>query len=569
MHSITAKSDNLDSFREGSYVFDNEHSDVRVLAGHRASIVFPTLPTATSTDFHNVILKGEVIGLDFSASQEIATPKFRKGFSIHAQTYPLWPAARALHEKGVADGKAFLAGTGVTIVGAEASECPKVLYLDKVHLKLDLDVITADPQLLRLTCERVNQVTGRQTYLLAVGENLILVAPASWILQDHTAILQGAKQDPKTAIPIIKLPVVFPTIGSKILYSDANQENRFAIIRDFDVVGGGQRVEVTISDSHTGDSTSMLYSRIYVTRMEDVLNPKIQRVITPKEYATIKITYIEDGRDHIFKQLTKWGMWRICSDDKGLKVLTATYTKDKKTKPEYKWMFADEVIGRKDLNLVSFEDGDVTIDGKSHRIKYRSERSDPLVPEIYLHDIPLDKSKDETKEGAKSRVTIDRFCFNAVIGTAEIVVAGGKKVSCYFSTKNGMDLSMSSTPLFAPLQPTGRPVVDVKNFNWVIGYQGKAKEKGHEAEIVLYWTYVTPGLRNFYTWVSRRGQHESFVGKKSAELRALFECSLYPNLVDAYNFMVEGLKTTNPTRFSAWTTWFVRHCLAIDQSDLL
>ncbi len=559
MNSIISKSDNLDSFRDGSYVFDNEHSDVRVLAGHRASIVFPTLPTAQSTDLHNVILKGEVVALDFSAGREITTPKFRKGFTIHAQNYPLWPLAKAIHEKGIADGKAYVAGTGVTIIGAEASECPKVLYLDKVHLKLDSDIVTTNPALLRLTCERVNDITGRQTYLVEMGGALILVAPAAWVLQDHTAILQGAKQDPKTAIPIIKIPVVFPTIGSKILYSNSSQEMRFAIIHDFEVVGGGTRVEITVTDSHTGESINLPYSRIYVTRMEDVLHKQIHRVITPKEYATIKTSYIEDGRDLIFKQLTKWGMWRICTGDKGLKVLTATYTKDKKTKPEYKWMFPTEVIGRTDLNLVSFDDGDVTIDGKPHRITYRSERADPTANEIYLHDIPLEAA----------RVELTSFRFNAAIGTAEITLAGGKKATCYFSTKNGMDLSMSSTPLFAPLQPTGRPVVDVKNFEWVLGYTGKGKEKGHEADTVLYWTYVTPGLRNFYTWVSRRGQHESFVGKKSAELRVLFECTLYPNLVDAYNFMVDGLRPTNPTRYSAWTTWFVRHCLAIDINDLL
>lgn len=563
MNSVISKSDNLDSFRDGSYVFDNEHSDVRVLAGHRASIVFPTLPNAQSTDFHNVILKGEVVGLDFLPGREIPIPKFRKGFVIHAQTYPLWPFARALHEKGVAEAKAFNTSTGITVIGAESAECPRLLTLHKVHLKLDEDVVTANPQLLRLSCERSNQITGRQSYLVEVGGALILVAPATWILQDLTAIQQGVKQDPKTAVPIIKVPVVFPTIGSKILYTDAAQESRFAVIRDFDVVAAGTRIEATITDSHTGDLIRLPYSRVYVTRMEDVLNPKIQRVITPKEYSAIRTSYIEDGRDHIFKQITKWGMWRICSGDKGLKVLTATYTKDKKAKPEYKWMFAEEVIGRTDLNLVSFEDGDATIDGKSHRITYRSERSDPNSTEIYIHDIPKED------KALKPGVTIDRFCFNAVIGTAEIAVAGGKKISCYFSTKNGMDLSMSSTPLFAPLQPTGRPVVDVKDFNWVLGYTGKGKEKGHEAETVLYWTYVTPGLRNFYTWVARRGQHESFAGKKSAELRVLFECALYPNLVDAYNFMVDGIRPSNPTRFSAWTTWFIRHCLAIDLNDLL
>lgn len=565
MNSVISKTDNLDSFREGSYVFDNEHSDVRVLAGHRASVVFPTLQTAQSTDFQNLILRGEVVALDFSAGPEITTPKFKKSFTILGQNFPLWPAAKAIHEKGVADGKAFAVSTGVTVIGAESSECPKLLYLDRIHLKLDDGSIESG--LLRLTCERVNQITGHQTYFVEVGGSIILVAPAAWILQDHTAILQGAKQDPKNAVPIIKVPVVFPTIGSKILYTDANQEMHFAVIHDFEVVGAGTRVEVTVSDSHTGVTSNLPYSRIYVTKMEDVLNPKIHRVITPKEYANIHSSYIEDGRDHIFKQLIKWGMWKICTGDKGLKVLTATYTKDKKAKPEYKWMFPDDVIGRTDLNIVSFEDGEVTIDGKSNRITYRSERADPSVSEIYLHDVP--KSKDAKEKDEDSKVKITSFRFNAVIGTAEIGLPGGKKLSAYFSTKNGMDFSMSSTPLFAPLQPTGRPVIDVKDFNWVLGYTGKGKEKGHEAETVLYWTYVTPGLRNFYLWVSRRGQHESFVGKKSAELRALFECTMYPNLVDAYNFMVDGLKPSNPTRFSAWTTWFVRHCLAIDIQDLL
>lgn len=558
------KTDNLDSFRDGSYVFDNEHSDVRVLTGHRASIVFPTLPTAQSTTFQNVILKGEVVGLDFAASGKIENPKFRKSFTIHGQTYPLWPLAKALHEKGVADGKAFQAGSGVTIIGAETFECPKLMYLDKVHLKLDEDIVTLDHQLLRLTCERVNQITGRHTYLLDVGGSLILVAPAAWILQDHTAIYQGAKQDLKNAIPIIKAPVVFPTIGGKILYTDANQEMRFAIIRDFSVISGGTHIEATVSDSHSGEIVTLPYSRIYVTRMEDVLHPKIHKVITPKDYANIKITYMDDGRDYIFKQLTKWGMWRISSSDKGLKVLTATFPKDKKTKPEYKWMSSEDVIGRTDLNIVSFVDGDVTVDGKSHPITYRSERQEPETSEMYLHDIPTNKEEIDDK-----KVSIERFCFNAVIGTASITVPGGKTVTCYFSTKNGMDISMSSTPLFAPLQPTARPIVDVKNLTWVLGYTGKGREKGYEDKTVLYWTYVTPGLRNFYTWVSRRGQHELFVGKKSSELREMFECKVYPNLVDAYNFMVDGVRVSNPTRFSAWTTWFIRNCLAIDIQDLL
>jgi hypothetical protein len=569
MNSVS-KTDNLESFRNGSYVFDSQHSDVRVLAGHRASIVFPTLSTPTETDFHNIIVRGEVVFLEFAASRELATPNMtKKGFTIHGQSYPLWPAAKSIHDKGVIDGKASLLSTGVTIIGAESSECPRLLYLSKVHLMLDADSFDGRPEILRNLCPTINTITGRQTSVIELSGTFILIAPAAWILQDHTAIAQAAKNDSGKAVPIIKRPVVFPTIGSKILYVDETNSSHFAVIKDFDVVMNGTKTQVVIIDSQTKKESLLPYSKIYVTREEDILNPRIQRVITTKEYPAVKTTYIEDGRDYIHKQLTKWGMWRICTEEKGLKVLTSTWPKSKKEKPECRWLFPLEVIGRDDLNIVSFEEGDVTIDGKPRRVTYRSERSDPTTDDIYLHDIPYNKeeAKLDAEEKPKTSCSIDRLCFNAVIGHAEIIVAG-KKQQVYFSTKNGMEMSMSSTPLFAPMQPTGRPVVDVKNLTWVLGYTGKGKEKGHEEKTVLYWTTVTPGLRNFYNWVAGRGKHEHFTGKKAAEIRAMFECQLYPNLVDAYNFMVDGVKTTNPTRGSPWTTWFVRHCLAIDVSDL-
>jgi hypothetical protein len=568
MNSVS-KIDNLDSFRNGSYVFDAEHSDVRVLAGHRASIVFPTLSNASSNnfvspnsnndaaDFHNVIVRGEVVALEFAASRELATPNMaKKGFTIHGHNYPLWPSAKSIHDKGVIDGKASLLSTGVTIIGAESNECPRILYLDKVHLMLDADSFDGHPEILRHLCPVINSITGRQTSVIELSGTFILIAPAAWVLQDHTAIAQAAKNNIAKAIPIIKRPVVFPTIGSKILYVDANQESHFAVIKDFDVVAGGTKIEVVIVDSQTKKESPLPYSRIYVSQMEDVLNPRIKRVLTIQDIALIKKNYVEDGRDYIHKQLTKWGIWNICGGVDAPKVYAATFPKNKNEKPETKWQSPLDVITRKDLNISSFEEGTVTINGKPHRVTYKNTRRDPNIDEIYLHDIPVESS-----------TAIEKFRFNAVIGYAE-PSTGGNKQKVYFSTKNGMEISMSSKPLFAPLKPTSRITADVMNLKSVLGYTGKGHEKGYEKTVVLYWAHLSPGLFNFYNWVSCRGKSESFANKNKVELRAMFECQFYPNLVDAYNFIVDGVRQSNPTRNSLWTTWFVLHCLIIDQSDL-
>lgn len=560
---MSKSTDNLDTFLESPCVFDNQRSEVNTQVGHQVSFVLPTWLNQKADEFETVIIHGEAVYLKYSLGQEIEKFSFGKGFQIHGKTYPLSKSARFLHDKGVAESKRFQDFDGVTVIGAEVCRPPKVIYLEYVHVTINprqVSDVNGRSYDLEAMCNKINKATGRNlksTFDPVLNEHTLLV-PGSWILQDLTAITRGSENESKT-IPIIKYPLAFPSIGSRLSFRQGG-EVRNAWIEDFDIVSNGHKVEVLYSEMNDRDSTDfLLYSNIYARNKSELLNPAIVRVVSPQDYLKIKENYLEDVRQYIFKHLTRWHLWKICPGKKGLKVLASTIPKKKGEKPKSQWLMPSQAIERSDLNIVSFEGGEVQLESdgvtSSRTIVYR-DNIDPIVAgaTIHFHDIP---------EEAK----VTSLIFNAVNGHAETVV-GSNRMECFFSTKNCEQISMNHAPLFAPQPCINRATVDVAQLQWVLGYPGKSKEEGHEDQTVVYWTAIPEALRNFYIWVTRRGNHSLFNGKKISEVRAIFESDEFPMLVEIFNLMVLGYTPKNPTSTSDWTEWFLQDIMCINTGDL-
>lgn len=561
-----ARTDNLAAFSDGSFVFDTEKSDIRTLVGHRVSVVLPTTPAQGPLEFQNVIVVGDVEYLEFMAGKENRTPLMKKGFSIHGQPYVLWADAKNIHQKGLADAKRFAVGQPVTVVGAEICECPRTLYLSTVHVRVNPAVFShrTDQLSIAQMVLKIQQMAGRQIQVIPLNDDsIMLVVPAAWILQDHTAINEVAKRDASKATPIIKYPVAFPNLGSKVSWRSREGLN-YGIIHDFEIVSdsnSGTHVEVKLE---TGKYLG--FSNVYARTLQELHNPAIIRTLTPQDYAEKKNNYLSDARELIRNQLMRWSSWKICDGNKGPNVMANTIVKnkgkkaDKDEKTQTVWLDPADVFGRDDLNIVSFDGGSMRIDDEVKRIVYR-ERVDPEDSDVvYLHDIPAETTLDDEN--------LISLRFNACRARG-VSTTPGKTIDYHWSTRDGKKMSMMDVPLFAPLEPTSRAVIDVKNLDIVIGYLGKSTEEKYKGQDVICWVETTNALRLFHLWVVKRGESDDFKGKGVAELRKMFECDTYPYLVDIYNFMVAGMTNQNPTRDSHWTRFFVRYCLTIDPRDLL
>ena len=127
---------------------------------------------------------------------------------------------------------------------------------------------------------------------------------------------------------------------------------------------------------------------------------------------------------------------------------------------------------------------------------------------------------------------------------------------------------MNHAPLFAPQPCINRATVDVAKIQWVLGYPGKSKEEKHEDQTVVFWAQIPEPLRNFYIWVTRKGNHSLFNGKTTLVVRSMFESDEFPMLVEIFNLMVLGYTPKNPTSTSEWTEWFLRDIMCIELDDL-
>lgn len=558
------KTDNIGDLGEGEFVFDDK-SEVRTLVNHHVSFVLPLahgqpLPQPT-------IFQGRVVFLEFGLGQENRDPKFSGEFAIDGQKYKLPKTWGAIHRRGVEMAKRYSANEGVVVLGAEEVHAPTGLCLDLVHINMGKSGYNTQDWTTLI--DAINAATNRKLKVIQVPNSQVLVVPATWILQDLTAIGEGRAKDAKTARPQITIPkYAFPVLGSKIVYTE-NQEQCTGVVRDFDVVKNGDKVEVLLVDPEDPDNVNfLLYANIYAKSEKELRNPVIISVVTPHDQLKIKEINKESGlpnfvitaQNYIFDRLKGLWIWTVDTDE--LKVLASEYPSNqgrgKQEKAKTFWVTPQEAIENSNLRVVSFEGGEAYIDGVCWRISH-NERKDALSQREHVVDL-----HDLTEEA-----DVTSLVFNAVLGTAKTMV-GNKQIKSFFSTFNGLELSMTSAPLFQMQTPTGRPCVDTKQLQWVVGYQAKGKQKGYEDQLVVYWAQIPEAFKNFYVWVMKRGDpnYKLFQGKTISQVRDMFVCDEFPNLVDAFNFMTAGVSAKNPTRDSAWTNFFISKCLHLERKDL-
>ncbi len=582
---MDAKTDNLvDLGEEDGYVFRKE-SEVRTLPDHTISFALPA--GLNKTDFQTTRFTGRVVYMEFrSVVNDDDASETSSKFIIHRQEFKMPKAWQSVHRRGMEMAKQAQTAEGVIILGAEEIRPPVGLLLTNVHVHMGRDGPTSEEWASLLG--RINEKTGRELRVIPVPNSNVLVIPATWILQDLTAIASSRQKDAKTAVTEIKnLIYAFPNLGAKVIYMKEG-EQLSGIVSDFDVVQDGQRVEVTLIDPEEQlEDDYLLYSNIYVEvaakemakrpTLEDLQkkarNPVIVRVISPQDRHKMQEVnkeagvpnYVVEAQNYLFDRLKSWWVWNI--DRAELKVLASEYPKqsdnrnvrkEKETKLKTFWVSPREAIDNSGLKIVSFETGECYIGDQCFTISHNEKREvladrDDIVD---IHEMP-------------EEVDITSLVFNAVIGTAKTAV-DGKAIQCFFSTYNGVDISMTEAPLFTSVPPTNRVCVDVKQVKWVIGYQGKGQQPGHENKIVVYWAAIPEAFKNFYIWVMKRGDpaHKLFKGKTISQVREMFVCDEFPNLVDAFNFMTDGFTLKNPTRDSSWTRFFMTKCLLIDPSDL-
>lgn len=540
--SNPSMSDNIAQLGNGPFVFDPASSNIRTLPTHNTSFVLPMAPG--SDRMKTTIYSGDVVYMQFADGGVVQKPaSVRKGISLHGDLHPLSEWWMSVHSEGCEAAVRAKSSSEIAVLGAETQDYPSLLVLDYVHIKLDKALQAREVKAYTEMVEKINAATGRNLLFRHVPGADVIAVPASWILQD----LEAIRRQKKKATPIIKRPVVFPVVGSKIVYSDQDGEHQ-AIIQDFDIISGGSKTEVRIGEED-GEGIFLRYSNIYAASEKELLNPCISRVVTPEKLAGLKTSYLDEAREIIRKALGNWNVWAV----RGMKVL-AMVSQDSRTngRGKVKWMFPLESISAKDVHVVSFESGTAVVDD--------------VLTEVYLKEKPEFEAGHIYYHSLEEANTLKSMYYNAVIGTAYSLI-GSKKVEAYFSTKNAKNISIDG--LFRPMEPIDRVSIDVINIKWVLGYLGKSTEEGHEDQTVLYWAQVPEAFRAFYFLIISRGEHEMFKNKTVAQRRAMIECPEFPELVDIFNFITYGVDAKNPTRDSAWTRTFVKNYLLIDIEELL
>ena len=547
--------DNISDFQHESIVFDRRLSNVRTQAGHLISFVFPTWIGQKEDEFNTVIINGVVVSLSFELGKENDNPQFPGHFEIHGEKFNLPEEVKQMHEQGIASLKRFKAGKVKTIVGADIPSKPKVLYLSSVRVKLDtkLKPVAEKAQLdcFEELLAKVNDMTSRDIKMTVEHSHIILEIPATWVLQDITAITKATNKNAATALPKIKYPVAFPSLRSRLVLA-RNEIAATYIIEDFDIVPGDKpdtdKVEVLLVDPNDRTNNHYLsYSCVYAETQAKMLHPLIIRVLPVDGSDASCDSHRTFAQDYIQKNLSKWGLWKICDGKKGFKIMTEPL--EKGGKPA--WMTVSDAIEAEDHRIISFESGTAVINDRVEHIYHPFKDHDEG---INLLDIPPEAS-------------ITSLIFNAVIGNAESR-SGNKTVELYFAAKNGYEIDLNKLPLFAPMPYPGRPVVDVVNDEWFLGTAGKSAEKKHAEKTVLRWVSITTAFRNFYLWAVSSGKNPLFKGKTSQEIREMVECRRFPQLVEMFNLMVFGLTSQNPTRRSKWSSWFAASVLGVDPATI-
>lgn len=550
-------SDNLSEFMDEPVVFDDKRSDVRTQTGHRISFVFPSWIGQKDDEFQTVIINGEVLSLKYELGQENDNPVFSGSFKIHDEKFPCGKDISAMHAQGTASLKKFKSGNFRTVVGADSPCKPKTVYLAYADVRLDTKLIPVGEHLqlavFQALLNKVNAMTGRSIVMVPEPSAIVIRLPATWILQDLTAIAKATNRDPTTATPVIKKPIAFPCLRSRVCLNRDGRPSIY-IIEDFEIVGG-TKVEVLLVDLQDRTNSSFLtYSQVYAATEKELLNPLITRVVSPHQTSPFLDSHRTEAMDMIQKNLSRWGLWKICDEKKGFKVMVEPLNGAVDS-----WLLTNDALKSPNHKIISFESG-VVVSPSGERKNVVASLPENDDPEGSANVVELQNIPEDCK--------IESLVFNAVIGNAEAIV-GGKKTELYFAAKNGQDISFDKVPLFAPVTCAGRPIVDVINDQWFLGVPGKSVEKKHAAKTVLRWVSITPAFRHFYLWVVSSGKNPMFKGKTADEIRALISCPRFPQILEMFNFMILGLHQGNPTRLGPWTTAYCRDILCLDMSQVV
>jgi hypothetical protein len=581
--------DNLDDLAGRKYVFDNTKSNLRTFVDHQVSFV---LPIWLGLDYcKTTMLRGTAVYLEFDLEGETnLEPKFltdKKFFTIHGIRTKVPEHWLKIHSAGLVALDEHIRTSDNAIPGSEIVVAPKVLTLSHVHIKIDANDVKNrltetkgyNSRLSQKELEDIItrcQSTGKKVQIIeqqpllstnssTLGAEIhrkdptfyIISVPIGWIIQDITALQTWNSSHKSEVIPFIKEPIAFPSIGTRIDFTDENDEERIAIVDDFNLMEDGKTIGALISlVGEENGYEPFFYSNLFAKTRETLFNPKIIRVTHHEDFDKIMTSYLEDARELIRRSLSRWSTFSIS----GLRILANEYTGDTNedgtpvTKP--RWIFPKDALGNKELNIVSFVGGQATIDGVQYSIVHKEREND--------------RSKDKVIELSKITTTkcISRLVFNAAIGTAEGVVKG-RKVQAFFSTANGVDISTRRIPLFGSVTPTDRVSINVTTFNTVLGFLSEGKDKSHPDQKVIMWTVVPEAFKNFYIFVAKQGQHDMFERKSASKIREMFESDEFPTLIEIYNFILYGLNKRNTTRNSKWSIHFTKYILGFEHDELI
>lgn len=567
---------NLYDLPSNSYVFDTKHSGIRTLPGHRISFVLPKWGKITKT----AIFYGTVVFLDFDLDDvEWPQPEFNKLICIHGTNYRLPKDLEIIHDKGLKSAKLYREHMNNYVPGAEVHDAPRLLSLRRVHVSISVfesqlrnptakktpvgkeDFITEE-QLKTLFTE-IRKATGRDvSFIRSVGDDVdhyVISIPINWVVQDITA-LETNNQKKEKILPQIVEPVAFPSIGTRIIYLDEDEERQEGIVSDFGVVENGDLIQVLLESGD--DYTDIIYSNMYVDSEDKMHHPSIVRIMSPEKLADPKNNYWDDGCEIIRKSLSRW--IPLVVEEVRILATEETEEVDRQGMPivRTKWIRPEHAIGNPDLNVVSFQYGKVQIKGKG-RIRNIVNSKKPYQD--------IDPENDVDIAAIKNFKDVQSFVCNAANGTMSAVYkVNGKteKRKAFFDTRNGCDISTRRLPLFARVEQTKRVAIDTVTFRRVLGYISKNPDPNHQEQDIAIWTQVPQAFVNFYKYVASRGCDPAFENKNVAQVRQMMQSDEYPTLVEIYNFIQYGFSKKNPTATSEWSEFFATEVLGYPLDEL-
>lgn len=562
------------------HIVDVEQSFIRVLPNHKVSVVFPIPGT-----FENKILEGTVSYLKFKVStendknDEVEVKSITlNGTSIHfhGKKYSLPQDLAKVHLEGVKAFQDFQKGPKKTIIGAALQVPPKLLVLEEVHVMFPKEEfssrqLVSDP---RDFVKNVNNLTGRSLSFIDLQstKKVCVSVPEGWIVQNITAINDRNKELDATRnanpseevefLQIIKYPVAFPAIGTRVIYEEDGNTKSGKVV-DYNVTRNGKKVEVVLLNGQNKGADFLVYSNLYTPadRPRELYNPKISNRIIPSEkIGDPKVYVAELARE----RLKGYYIWEVCSGDKEPSALGMKKGQSKGEPSTPCWFQMDEYIeaaGNSGISLTSFVGGEAQLeDGTILDITHDGKNS--TDDSIWLGNID-----EET-------TTIISLVVNAVRGRAftnYLAPNSGKNrmVELFFSTLMTEDIVLDKNSFFSSRpRTTGQTTFDLVKTRSIVGRIGKSKQKSHETQDVVIWTEVSPAFCRFIQYINSKGHHPMFKDKSMEQIQSMIECEEHPELIEVFNLICIGPTKENPSIKNEWTRWFVNTILFIDPDSL-